>query len=269
MDGVLHHSCLFFVPKAIWTELINCHYDNPLTGHFNIKKMRILLAQKYYQPTLCHNIEAYVKGCNLCLVSKVVQYKPYCNLQSLLVCTYWWKDLLTDFVIRLSISTNLKRESYDFILVIVNWLTKMVFYKLVKVSIDATDLVKILINVLMWHYGLFSSIVTDRGFLFSSNFWSLLYYFFVIKRRLFTVFYLPIDKQTKWQNCTIEVYLWAFVNFEQNNLARLLSIAGFAYNNTKNANIGHTAFELDYNYHRYVFFKKDINPRSKSKTADK
>ena len=43
----------------------------------------------------------------------------------------------------------------------------------------------------------------------------------------------------------------------------------FAYNNTKNANIGHILFELNCKYHPRVFYKKDLNLRSKSKTAEK
>ena len=40
----------------------------------------------------------------------------------------------------------------------------------------------------------------------------------------------------------MEAYLWAFVNFEQNDWAQLLSMAEFAYNNAKNASTGQTSF---------------------------
>ena len=43
----------------------------------------------------------------------------------------------------------------------------------------------------------------------------------------------------------MEAYLQAFVNFEQNNWARLLTMAEFAYNNAKNASTGYTPFELN------------------------
>ena len=66
----------------------------------------------------------------------------------------------------------------------------------------------------------------------------------------------------------MKAYLKAFVNFEQNDWARLLPMAEFAYNNVKNASTGHTPFELNCGYHLRVFYKKDINPRFKSKLAD-
>ena len=40
----------------------------------------------------------------------------------------------------------------------------------------------------------------------------------------------------------MEAYLRAFVNFDQNNWAELLSMAEFAFNNVRNASIGHTRF---------------------------
>ena len=42
----------------------------------------------------------------------------------------------------------------------------------------------------------------------------------------------------------------------------------FAYNNAKNASIGHTPFELNYGYHPRVSFKEDTDPRFQSKIAD-
>ena len=46
-------------------------------------------------------------------------------------------------------------------------------------------------------------------------------------------------------------------------------MAEFAYNNAKNASIGHSPFKLNCGYHPCVFFKKDTNACSRSKTADK
>ena len=67
----------------------------------------------------------------------------------------------------------------------------------------------------------------------------------------------------------MEAYLWAFVNFEQNDWARLLPMAKFAYNNAKNANIGFTPFELNCKYYFWVSYKENLDPRSQSKTAEK
>ena len=66
----------------------------------------------------------------------------------------------------------------------------------------------------------------------------------------------------------MEAYFRAFVNFEQNDWARLLPMAEFAYNNAKNASTGHTLFELNCGYHPRMSYKEDVDPRFQSKSAD-
>ena len=46
-------------------------------------------------------------------------------------------------------------------------------------------------------------------------------------------------------------------------------MAKFAYNNTQNASIGHTLFELNCGYHLPISFKEDIHTRSWSESANK
>ena len=268
LDGILYHQGLLFLPKVIWTEIIGRYHDNPLAGHFGIDKTKDLIGQKYYLPSLRRDIEAYVKGCDICLGSKAVKYKPYGDLQSLPIPTHWWKNFSMDFVMRLPISTDWKGDIYDSILVIVAWLMKMVYYKPVKVTLDTPGLAKVILDIVVQHHGLSDSIVTDKVSLFTLKFWSLLCYFLGIERRLSTAFHPQTDGQTKQQNSTIEAYLQAFVNFEQNDWARLLPMAEFAYNNAKNARNGYTLFELNSDYHPRMLYKEEVDSRSKSKSVD-
>ena len=217
---------------------------------------------------LRHDVKDYVRGCNIYLASKAVRHKLYGDLQSLPIPTHRLKDLSMDFVTDLPISTDWKGENYDSILIIVDRLTKMVHYEPVKVTIDAPGLAEVIIDVVVRHHGLPDSIVTDRGSLFTSKFWSSLCYFLGIKRKLSTAFHPQTDGQTERQNSTMEAYLRAFVNFEQNDWARLLLMAKFAYNNAKNASTGFTTFEFNYGYHPWVSYEEDLNPRSKSKTTE-
>ena len=66
----------------------------------------------------------------------------------------------------------------------------------------------------------------------------------------------------------MEVYFQAFVNFEQNDWARLFLMAEFANNNAINASNGHTFFELNCGYLSRVFYKEDLDLRLKSKTVE-
>ena len=174
-----------------------------------------------------------------------------------------------DFVTGLPLSVDWKSDSYDSILIIVDRLTKMVHYKPVKVTIDASELAEVILDVVVRYHGLPNSIVTDRSLLFTSKFWLLLRYFLGIKQRLSTAFHPQIDGQTKRQNSTMEAYLQVFINFKQNDWAKLLLIAEFVQNNAKNVSTGHTPFELNCGYYPRMSYKKDVDPHSQSKLAVK
>ena len=173
-----------------------------------------------------------------------------------------------DFVTGLSQSADWRGNSYDLSLVIVDWITKMVYYEPMQMIITAPALAEVILNVVVRHHGLPDSIVNDRGSIFTSKFRSSLCYFLSIKRRLSTASHFQTDGQTEQQNSTMEAYLRAFVNYEQDNWARLLPMAEFAYNNAKHASTGYTPFELNCGYHPRVSYEEDVDPRSRSKAAD-
>ncbi len=66
----------------------------------------------------------------------------------------------------------------------------------------------------------------------------------------------------------MEAYLQVFVNYKQDDWARLLPMAEFAYNNAKNASIGHIFFELNYGFYPRASYEEDVNPRSQSNAAN-
>ena len=186
---MLQFQELPYVPEIIRSKQINCHHNDSLTRHFDIDKREELVGRKYYWLSLKKDVEAHVWRCDVCLSSKVVKHKPYGDLQFLPIPTYWWKDLSMNFVTGLPLFFDWKSNSYNFILVIVNQLTKMVHYKPVKITINAPGLAKVIINMVIWHHGLPNSITTDRGAIFIFIFWSLLCSFLDIKQRLSTAFH--------------------------------------------------------------------------------
>ena len=193
VEEVLQYRGLPYVPEIICFKVISRHHDDPLAGYFGIDKTRELVGQKYYWPSLRKDVENYVRGCDVCLASKAVRHKLYGDLQSLPVPTHRWKDLSMDFVTGLPLSADWKGDSYDSILVIVDRLTKMVHYEPVKVTINAPGLAEVIIIVVVRYHGLPNSIISDRGAIFTSKFWSLLCYFLGIKQRLSTTFHPQTD----------------------------------------------------------------------------
>ena len=75
-----------------------------------------------------------------------------------------------NFVTKLPLFSNWKGNNYNFILVIVDQLTKIVHYKPVKVTINAPELAKVIIDVVIQYHGLPDSIISNQGAIFMSKF---------------------------------------------------------------------------------------------------
>ena len=70
------------------------------------------------------------------------------------------------------------------------------------------------------------------------------------------------------QYSTIEIYLQTLVNCEQNDWARLLPIAEYAYNNATIVSTSQIPFELNSKYHPCVSFKNNVNYCSRSRLTE-
>ena len=87
-----------------------------------------------------------------------------------------------DFITGFLILANLKGDSYDLILVIIDQLIKMVYYEPIKVMINTPDLAEIIINMIVCYHRVSKSIIIDWSLLFISKLWFLLCYFLEIKK---------------------------------------------------------------------------------------
>lgn len=163
-------SSPFFIRfSSVW-PLFYSRYDNSLANYFGINKTQELKAKKYYWPILFCNVKAYIKDCDIYLTSKTVCHKLYSELLALPIPTHCLKDLSIYFVRDLIISINWKANYYNFILVIINSFTKIISYKLVKVTTNIAELVKVIIAMLMKYHSLPKSIINDQGLIFIFKF---------------------------------------------------------------------------------------------------
>lgn len=74
---------------------------------------------------------------------------------------------------------------------------KIVYSKQVKVIIYTVGFAKVMINLVVRYHSLLESIISDQGSIFISTFWFLLCCFLDIKQKLFTAFYLQINRKNK------------------------------------------------------------------------
>lgn len=106
LSGILLHKGNPVIPWIFRTEIISCHYDDLLAGHFGINKTVKSVARKYYWLLLKADVKSYISGCDVCIRAKSTCHKPYVNLQSMPIPTHAWKYLSMDFVTRLPMSKD-------------------------------------------------------------------------------------------------------------------------------------------------------------------
>jgi len=106
---------------------------------------------------------------------------------------------------------------YDVILMVVDRYIKMTQYISISKTLTAMQLADIFFEKIVCRYRALKEIVSDRGSIFTSSYWSEVYYQMKIKRRLNTAFHSQTDEQIKCQNQTLKHYLQCYCNEEQSN----------------------------------------------------
>ena len=150
--------------------ILDRYHDASLVGHFGAEKTQTLIQRKYFWSKLARDVGEHVISCSVCAMIKSSRHKSYDKLTSLSTPTHKWKDILLDFVTGLPPFKDWRGHIYDSILVIVNRLTKMLYYIAVDKTLDAKQFAQVLIENLIRYHGLSDSIVTNRGSLFTSQF---------------------------------------------------------------------------------------------------
>jgi len=152
-----------------------------------------------------------------------------------------------DFITDLPPSIELgETRASDSILVIVDRYTKIVKYIPCRKTIDSLELAKIFFKYWVKDQGIPADIVSDRGSVFTSKFWSAFCFHLKVRRKLSTAFHPQTDGQTERQNQGIEGFLRIYCNQHQDDWAELLHFAEFAYNNSF-----HESIKMSPNQARY------------------
>ncbi|MBW0464839.1 hypothetical protein O181_004554 [Austropuccinia psidii MF-1] len=114
-----------------------------------------------------------------------------------------------EFITQITLS-----DSFDSILVIVDRFSKMAVFIPTMYSIPSLYLEHLFIKNILWNNGLPSRIVSDRGSLFVSSFWTNLCQRLNISKDLSTAYHPETDGQTERVNQILEQYLWIDPQFD-------------------------------------------------------
>ena len=114
------------------------------------------------------DIVEYVAVCDVCYRVKAEYQKPAGLMEPLPIPKWKWDKLGMDFITGLPRS----RSGYDSIWVVVDRLTKVAHFILVKTTYTSAKLAKIYMTRIVCLHGVLRTIVSDRGTQYTSKFWN-------------------------------------------------------------------------------------------------
>jgi len=249
-DGDLwYYKDALYVPDdgAVRAQLMRIHHDDDLAGHFGGDKTEALLRRKYWWPTLAKDCRDYVRTCPICQVMKARRHRPYGDAQALPMPRRPWEEITMDFITDLPPSKWFAGVA-DAILVIVDRYSKMVIFVPTTKRCTSVELADILMEYVVRRYGVPRGSVTDRGSVFTSQYWSDFAYEAQVRHRLSTAFHPQTDGQTERMNQTLEQYLRCYCSEVQDEWASRLPQAEFAVNNGVHQALRMSPFEVLYGW---------------------
>jgi hypothetical protein len=142
------------------------------------------------------HVAEYVAVHNTCQRVKAEHQRPTGLLQPLQMPEWKWEEIAMDFILSLSRI----QLGYDSIWVIVDQLTKVAHFILVKTTYSGLHLAELYMLRIVCLHGVSKNIVSDRGTQFTSKFWEMLHEALDAQLRFSSTYHPQTNGQTERVN---------------------------------------------------------------------
>ncbi|MBW0522262.1 hypothetical protein O181_061977 [Austropuccinia psidii MF-1] len=217
------------IQKALWQDSQHRSILQELgkAGHPGQKKTLKFFKPNFHSSCMTQFIKDYVSSCQQCSRNKNIHQKEFGLLRPLPIPNGPWICLSIDFITPFALS-----NSFSSMLVIVDRFSKMAVFIPAMSPITLLDLAHFFIKNIVSKNGLPSSIVSDRGSIYVSSFWTHLCQQLKISRDLSTAYHPETDRQTQRVYQILEQYLQMYVSYHKDDWNTCPPLAKFAYNNS-------------------------------------
>jgi IS30 family transposase len=228
--------------KHIRELILREAHDSTYSIHPKSIKMYKDLKTRYWWYRMKQDVMEYAALCDTCQRVKVEHQRPAGLLQSLKILKWKWEEIEMDFIVGLPHT----QAGYDLIWVIVDQLTKVAHFILVKTTYSGVKLAELYISRIMCLHGVPKKIVSDRGSQFTSKLWEKLHESMDTKLNFSSAYHPQTDGQTERTNQILEDMLRACALKYGKSWDKSLPYTEFSYNNSYQANIEMAPFEALY-----------------------
>ncbi|KAL0539505.1 hypothetical protein IC582_023720 [Cucumis melo] len=222
-------------------SLLHTFHDSVLGGHSGFLRTYKRMNGEIHWMGMKNDVKKYVEQCEICQRNKTEALTPAGLLQPLPIPNLILEDWTMDFIEGLP-----KAGGYDSIMVVVDRLSKMAHFIILKHPFSAKQVAEKFVEEIISKHGIPNSIVTDRDKVFLSHFWKELFTAMGTSLKRSTAFHPQTDGQTERVNRCLETYLRCFCNEQPTKWHRCIPWAELWYNTTFHASAKTTPFQIVY-----------------------
>jgi hypothetical protein len=175
-------------------------HNVPYVGHLGYQKIIAIVKSQYYWPGMKKEVVYFIAKCLECQKVKYEHRHPVGLLHPLPILEWKWEVVTMDFITKLP-RTN---KQHDYIMVVVDKLTKFSHFIPVKFTHKESNVVDIYMREVSQLHGIPKTILSERDPKFTSNFWKVLFKGFVTNLNFSTTYHPESYEQTERVNQVIE-----------------------------------------------------------------
>ena len=264
VNGIIYKEEKVYVPKDkhLRTEIIWLYHNTPVGGHGGQWKIVELVTRNFWQPGVIKEMKRYIEGYDFHQRNKNRIEQPAGKLMPNSIPEKPQTYILADFITKLPLA-----QGYNSILVVVDQLTKMVYFIPTTGRMSAEGLVRLFRDNVQKLHSLPESIILDRELQFVAGLMKELNRILGIESKISTAFYPQTDEQTERVNQELEQYLKMFVDYRQEQWPDWLGIVEFAYNSKVYSSTKMLPFKANYGQDPRIGFK--VRKKGKYEGAEK
>ena len=206
-------------------------------------------------------MKQYIEGCDQCQRMKNRAEMPAGKLRPNQVPERPWQHILVDFITKLLIL-----KGHDSILVVCDRFSKMSHFVAMTEKTMVEGSARLFRDNMWKLHGLPESVISDRELQFAVGMIRELNKILGIETKLSMAYYPETDSQTERTNQELEQYLRMYINHRQNNWAKWLAMAEFAFNNKVHTVTKILPFQVNYGRELRIGF--DIRKKGKNEKAE-
>ena len=226
-------------PQDKIEEILRENHNHKLAGHPGIKATLLRIRKNWTWDGIRKDVEQYVQNCQKCQRNTQEVHKG-------LLAKIQRPQKIRKLVAMDHITKLPPVKGLDKILVIVDWYSGMAHFIPSTEKQTAEEVWADCWQGAWKLHGLPQEIITDRGTIFTSEWWESTMAKKQINHRMTTMYHPQANRKAERTNQELKQYLRKYAHDQQDNWPELVPLAKYAYNTTKTRGTDFTPYQVVY-----------------------